>query len=335
MRKILIGALVLFYSLIPVQVQGAEVNDKVSCSAVVQKCAPKSIDNFVGNFPNKIEIIFSDIDGTILKFNKENPRAEAPESVKKAVKKLENSHLPLVLATGRAYPEAREIAQKIGAGNSYIITQQGAEIRKNGKLIYQDNIKKSDVCSITDYFEGLKKSNNLTSKTVIFVSGRMYSTEKVKLPYNWAPITLVKSFKNIGNDFTSSMICIYETNPQKLRFIQSELRKHFPDYHIDLSTDCYCDVVNATATKGNAINKLSEILGIDMQYSAVLGDAENDISMLKQVKASGGASIAVGNAVNSVKESANYITSPVYEDGFAKAVDKILENNNLLININY
>jgi len=71
-------------------------------------------------------------------------------------------------------------------------------------------------------------------------------------------------------------------------------------------------------------------LGYDLKNAAALGDAENDISMLKLVRESGGVAIAVGNAFDSVKETANYVTLPVTEDGWSKAVNKIIENNKLL-----
>ncbi len=52
---------------------------------------------------------------------------------------------------------------------------------------------------------------------------------------------------------------------------------------------------------------------------------KNDISMLKLVKDQGGLAVAVGNAMPKTKNSANFTTAPVTQDGFAKAIDKIIK----------
>lgn len=330
MKKILyiLAVLALISNTVPTQAQNIKSNTNVAFTTIKLKNTPKSIDCLVGNYNNKIKIIFSDIDGTILRLDKKSAKAEVPEQLKQSVQKLHNANIPLVLTTGRAYVEASEIAKKIGNDNTYVITQQGSEITNpKGQIIYQDGIKDKDVYTILKDLESFKKSNKLTSKVVVFVDGKLYATEKFSLPYNWADVTVLKSFKDIGKNFTSSAICIYETDPVKIRLIQAHLKTDFPNYHIDLSTDCYCDITSATATKGNAVKKLAGILGIDLKNAATFGDAENDISMLKKVRESGGLSIAVGNAMDKLKENADYVTSPVLECGFSKAIDKILENN--------
>ena len=114
--------------------------------------------------------------------------------------------------------------------------------------------------------------------------------------------------------------------------VKDYLSKAFPNYNIVISGEYFCDVSSKTATKGNAIKKMAQILGVDLKNVAVFGDAENDISMLKQVKSSGGVSVAVGNAMPSVKESASFVTLPVTQGGFAKAIDEIFINNELLHN---
>lgn len=314
----------------PTITRGVGSTSGVVITVEAPKISPKSIDAFIGKFDHKIDIIFSDIDGTILRFDKQSPKTEIPQCVKQSVKKLQNAHVPLILTTGRSYGEASEIAKEMGNDNTYIITQQGAEITDpKGKIIYEDPIKNRDVKNVLADIESIKKSNGLTSKVVVFANGKPYATEDFKLPYNWEKITVVKSFSKLRN-FKVAKICIYEQNPEKLRLVQSSLKKNFPDYHIDLSADCYCDVSSKTATKGNAIKKLADILKVDLKNSATFGDAENDISMLSQVKKAGGAAVAVGNAMESVKDNADFVTSTVFDCGFSKAIDKITINNAFL-----
>jgi len=323
---------VMLFSLLPVHAQESR-NTAILPSTVAEVKASQvlSIDNFVGHFDHKIKVVFSDIDGTIMEPNKNDPMAPAQQSAKNAAIKLHEAKIPLILATGRIYPEAKNLAQRIGVKNAYLISQQGAEIRNpKGEVIYQDGIKPADFTKIIAFLECFKKQNNLDFKIIPAVDGKFYSTEEFEVPYIWSKINKLNSFADLGGNVTSNLICIYEPNPEKIRFIQSNLKKQFPIYHIDISGPVFCDVTSATATKGNAIKKMSEILGVDLKNCATLGDAENDISMLSLLKSNAGAAIAVGNAKNSVKESANFVTLPVSQGGFAKAVDEILKNNEVL-----
>lgn len=310
--------------------QGTNPAQSPLISTTKPKSTQQPIDNLVGNFDNKINIIFSDIDGTLLRFDKQKPKTDIPEELKQSVKKLQKEGIPLILTTGRSYVEAHEIAQNMGNDNTYIITQQGAEIKDTkGQIIYQDSIKNADVKKILKQIDSIKKSHNFTSNVVVFADGKAYATEKFKLPYNWEKVTVIKSFDELGRSKVCK-ICISEMNPETIRLIQSELKNGYPEYHIDISADCYCDVSSATATKGNAIKKLAGILKVDLKNAATFGDAENDISMLKQIKNAGGLAISVGNAMISVKENSAFVTSTVHQNGFSKAVDKILINNALL-----
>lgn len=306
----------------------------IDAKAVNTASEYKSIDNFVGNFDHKIKFIFSDIDGTLIPLNKTGPKGVVPESVKKAKQKLAQAQIPLILVTGRSYIEAKQIAQRMGNENTYIISQQGAEITNpQGQMIYKDHINNKDCKKIIKAIKSFNKEYDQNSRIFVFYNGKRYTDENYKMPYNLDDPIVLKSFNELSAmnpHYTLSKIGIYEPNPSKIKFIQTYMKKKFPKYHIDLSTDCYCDITTETATKGNAVGKLAEMLKMDLEYVAVFGDLENDISMLRLLKANNGLAVAVGNAPENVKDNANYVTAPVTEDGFAKAVDKILENNALI-----
>ena len=335
MKKIIFSLVIFILALgfQPVCAENAKVTQKTPnafLSATTSKTSPKPIDDFVGHFDNKIKIVFSDIDGTILPFKKGNYSEPAPESARLAVQKLHKAQIPLVLTTGRGREEAIEIAKKIGNENAYIITQQGAIISDSkGRIVYKDIIDSTDLKKILNEIQKYLKEQNLHSKVVVSAEDKSYAFEEVILPYNWKKINIVKSFDNMSK-LNVVKICIYEPDPKNIKLLQSHMKSVFPSYNIVLSTHCYCDISSASVNKGKAIKVLADKLGIDLKNAVTLGDAENDISMLDQIKNSGGAAIAVGNALPVVQEHANFVTSTVYEGGFAKAVDKILENNAVL-----
>ena len=71
-------------------------------------------------------------------------------------------------------------------------------------------------------------------------------------------------------------------------------------------------------SKGNAVAKLCEELGLTAENVMAIGDEENDISMIEFA----GIGVAMENAVPAVKEAANEITVDNDHDGVAKVIEK-------------
>ena len=79
--------------------------------------------------------------------------------------------------------------------------------------------------------------------------------------------------------------------------------------------------VNAKGvTKGQALLRLGEMLGIKREEIMACGDGMNDYEMLSAV----GFGVAMGNAMEPLKEIADYITETNDENGVAKAIEKFV-----------
>ena len=74
-----------------------------------------------------------------------------------------------------------------------------------------------------------------------------------------------------------------------------------------------------TASKGRGLSVLCGKLGIRAEETAVVGDSINDISMFEFA----GCSVVMGNGENCLKAMARYETDTCWEDGAAKAIEKI------------
>ena len=78
------------------------------------------------------------------------------------------------------------------------------------------------------------------------------------------------------------------------------------------AVDCF----HKECGKKHGITDVLNYYGISKENSCSVGDGENDISMFEAC----GKNVAMGNAVDEVKEHANYITTSVDEDGVANAL---------------
>ena len=64
--------------------------------------------------------------------------------------------------------------------------------------------------------------------------------------------------------------------------------------------------------------ELGRILGIKREEIMACGDGDNDADMLREV----GLGVAMENAIDTVKEAADYITVSNNEQGAAKAIER-------------
>jgi Cof subfamily protein (haloacid dehalogenase superfamily) len=89
------------------------------------------------------------------------------------------------------------------------------------------------------------------------------------------------------------------------------------------SQSYYLDVTPPGCDKGTFVQAIAKSQGISTAAVATIGDMQNDLAMFK----ASGVSIAMGNATNDIKKLATHVTTSNEDEGFAGAVDIILEHN--------
>jgi Cof subfamily protein (haloacid dehalogenase superfamily) len=89
------------------------------------------------------------------------------------------------------------------------------------------------------------------------------------------------------------------------------------------SQSFYLDVTPPGCDKGTFVQAMAKRMGISTDAVATIGDMENDLAMFR----TSGVSIAMGNATDDVKKAATHVTTSNEDEGFAKAIDMVLKNN--------
>lgn len=82
----------------------------------------------------------------------------------------------------------------------------------------------------------------------------------------------------------------------------------------------FLEITSPAATKGNAVQILSEMLGFTKETALIAGDSLNDLSMLRWCTRP----IAVANARDEVKRMAWRIAGDGREDGLAMLLDELI-----------
>ena len=88
------------------------------------------------------------------------------------------------------------------------------------------------------------------------------------------------------------------------------------------SSDWSYEMVNEDTNKGKAVLKLAEMLGVDKEHTAAIGDYYNDYEMLKQV----GLPACCGQAPKGMKKIARLVTCHCNHGAVADLIEYIIQN---------
>ncbi|MBQ7462747.1 MAG: Cof-type HAD-IIB family hydrolase [Bacteroidaceae bacterium] len=97
---------------------------------------------------------------------------------------------------------------------------------------------------------------------------------------------------------------------------ERDLMKRFPSCTSGRWHPAFTDITAKGADKGEGIRTMAAHLGLDLRYTIAFGDGGNDSSMIKAA----GIGVAMGNALESLKEEADYTTGSVDNDGVLNAL---------------
>lgn len=301
------------------------------CPTCPKDSPPYPMEKLGETFYKPIKLFFSDIDDTI----RRSDTRTIPESALEAIGKLKKEGIPLIYATGRCITELKHIEDELPTKPDYYILEQGTQIvDKNYNIIYEDLMSAEDTRKVVKFYEKFKNQDPNVHLLVYF-DGIPYTTSKPEnIPGNKRDFTkTVDSFDELlNNGFRPTKIVFFKKGSktyEDLEPLRSAVVKNLKNTALTsvLATTKYCEVFNKTSSKGNAIKTIAGWLDTKIENTAAIGDSGNDLDMVSMVKNAGGLGIAMGNGMDTLKENAGYVTADIRDDGFAFAVNQIIENN--------
>ncbi len=255
-----------------------------------------------------IKIIFFDIDGTLVKLGKN----EITQKVKNTLIQLQKEGIKIFIATGRP---SFEVPKFEGITFDGIISFNGSYCISNNTVIHQNVIDKEDVKIVIENASKLGHYVQISGKDRMLANGYEENLEKY--------FKLAKQDLYVSSDFDS---LVNEDVYQMVVAVKEEEYEHILKDTKSLKIVSWwseaCDIIPKASGKANAIYKILEYYGYTIEESMAFGDGGNDKDMLEAV----GMGIAMGNAIDEVKEIANYVCDTVDNDGVCGAVEKFIYN---------
>ncbi|VFP80088.1 sugar-phosphatase [Candidatus Erwinia haradaeae] len=266
-----------------------------------------------------IKLIAIDIDGTLL-----NPRNELTPKVKKVIKRVNNTGVKVVLATGRPFIGVEYYLNELDLhkDDQYCITNNGSLIQKtiSGECLFEMLLSFDDYL----YFEKLSRILGVhfqaLTKTEMFTSNKNISKYTVHEAWMTGIPLRYCSVGNMDCNLTFPKVMMLDPPDRLDAAIARIPDKVFQEYTIMKSSPYYLEILDKRANKGAAVQFIAEILGYSRSEIMAIGDQENDLAMLEYA----GTSIAMGNSISQVKSVAKFITKSNEEDGVALAIEQFI-----------
>lgn len=249
--------------------------------------------------------VFFDIDGTL--WDRMN---YIPESTKLAIKKLrENGHLAFLCSgRSRGYIQNPEL---LSLGFDGIVSGCGTMIEYQNEIVFcrtlDPVIAERMICTVRKY--GLRPI--LEGTEYLYLDEAEFGSD----PYGQKlKRELGERMRSIESDWGTWEICKLScaTDHADREACFRELEQ---DVDFIIHDSSVVEIVPKGFHKGTGIQRVCEILHLDLEDTIAVGDSANDLGMFEVA----GISIAMGNGSEAAKAAADYVTTPLLEDGIWNA----------------
>ncbi|WP_421775339.1 HAD family hydrolase [Gracilimonas sp.] len=248
-----------------------------------------------------IKLFITDLDGCI-SHPFVSPNWEAVSKIKELNRRSrEEEEIPaLTICSGRPFPYVECVAQWLDVNIPMVFESGGGmyDFKTNEVTFnpYFDEDAKAAVSEIQDWING----------------------------------TLIKNYKGTYPEFAKyTDVGIVNPDPSKIALMHQEILNYIPERYPMFevhATDISVNIILKKANKGVGIRLLCELLEIDLNEVAYIGDSSGDMPGLEIV----GKSFAPENAKSIVKDAVDQVTKETTE-GVLEAYEEIIAYNRSLV----
>lgn len=270
-----------------------------------------------------IKLIAIDLDGTLL-----TSTNQISSETLRTIRVAHSQGIKIVLASGRPLSGVIQYEEQLGLNgneNEYAIVFNGAVIQNlAGKVLMSQEMDYRD-------FNIMLRLQRLSHVNLHFETTKNFWTLdhniSVQMQVNAATTNnciYVRDRDEIPKDFTFNKVGFTtdkEDSDQIAKLWNSIPDWAFQSYDIVRSLDNVIELNAVGASKGNALMNLADRLKLRQNEVMVFGDQGNDMSMFENPEFK---KIAMGNAIEDIKEKADYVTDDNNHNGIAKALKKFI-----------
>ncbi len=264
-----------------------------------------------------IKLVAFDMDGTLL-----NEDMSLSSRNKIALQNLKKAGITPCLSSGRPPRGLYKFCDELGF-DLPLITFNGAEVLPSPKAapIYANELN----CSLAKeaFMLGVKNG----AEVVMWQSDELIMSGDTELLREYqrmsnAPFLFYNDDIQLDKLSLRKVLWKYP-DAERMAMWRDEMGEYFKDrLNVATSSPHLLEFVGNSVSKGVALGKLCDYLGIDLTETVVFGDGYNDLPMLQVA----GLSVAMGNAEDAVKSHCDRVTLKNTEDGVAHFIENFILN---------
>ena len=257
------------------------------------------------------KLIAMDFDGTLLRDDK-----TISENTKNILKLYKDLGYLIVGVTARTLKSIKAVVP-VDIFN-YLIINNGVSIYNvnDDSMIYQGTIDINDAKDITNGIEDY-------CDQIDYITDNIYYTYLQKKKSNLDFIKDIDSIDEI--DEQVARMNLFLKDKSKVNDYYELIKARYKDINCFImqdsgSTDKWLVLNSKGVNKANTLKELGKMENISLDEMIFFGDGLNDLEVMKEV----GLSVAMGNALEVIKENAKDIAISNNEDGIVDFLDKKL-----------
>lgn len=263
------------------------------------------------------KLICTDVDGTLVDKN-----GTLLDCDKKALEKAYESGIKIAIFSGRYRSGVKKVADLFDFPIWYSCFNGLYLEADDGKVLYKHKPDKKDLAKVVDLINDVGSYPLLFSSTDWYVQSKGYFYElqkKVMVPEG-SHVGDLKDF--LADDSTEIFkVLAKDLSHEKLVSLQERFeQENISGLCSVFSNPNILEFLPYGTDKAKSVEVFSEYLNIDKSQVIAFGDYDNDVGMLKAA----GMGVAMGNATQSCKDCADFITKTVTEGGIAFALNQLL-----------
>ncbi|MDF2672511.1 MAG: haloacid dehalogenase-like hydrolase [Clostridiales bacterium] len=263
------------------------------------------------------KLVALDMDGTLL-----NKNQKISDRVKKAIAEARAKGVKIILSSGRGFKGIEKYVKELHLDELVVSLNGAAVTDASGEKIVFDIHMEPDV---SRRIIELQKEYDIFS--VNFIGLKMYVEELNEKALYFS------TFEGVEVIAVGNMLEFYNTQPiskmlmiekhEKFTIFKERLLEELGQYiNATFSLPDFLEAYNINVNKGLILHKVANYYGIKREEVIAIGDGENDIYMIEYA----GLGVAMGNAMDSVKNAADIITKSNAEDGVAHVIERYILN---------
>ncbi|MBR1423415.1 MAG: HAD family hydrolase [Ruminococcus sp.] len=256
-----------------------------------------------------IKLIATDMDGTLL-----DDKKNLPENFDEVVNKLFEKNIKFVISSGRSFC-ALKAQFKDYLDDMSFICDNGAYVVDCRELIYVSLLPKNIVKRCIALCEQNGYTLLLCGKNGTWHNSKNTAAHKeIAQYYNNQVFT--EDLNSVNDDIFKA--AVFEEGGIESDGYIKLLNEFASECNVQLSGRYWVDLMSQGSTKGTALKRLENRIGIGYEETMAFGDYLNDIDMLNNSYYS----FAMSNAHDSIKQVANFLTGSNNENSVMKEISK-------------